>query len=64
MSLNILRLPEVLKITGLSRSSIYAFCKENTFPKPIKISQRTSGWLENEISDWISQKAEQREVQK
>ena len=31
------RLPDVIKVTGLSRSSIYLAISKNQFPKPIKI---------------------------
>jgi len=60
MPQKILKLPDVMKATALSRSSIYAFIKENTFPKPIPLGARAVGWLETEISDWISQKTELR----
>lgn len=60
MNSKILKLPEVMKATSLSRSSIYAFIKENSFPRPIHLGARAVGWLESEISDWINQKAESR----
>lgn len=50
----ILRLPEVMLRTGLSRSSIYARIQENAFPKQINLGGRSSGWLESEISAWIA----------
>lgn len=48
-----LRLPEVKKRTGLSRSTIYLYIKRGLFPSPIKISVRCSGWVESEIGQWI-----------
>jgi integrase/predicted DNA-binding transcriptional regulator AlpA len=48
-----LRLPAVMKRTGLSRSSIYAYIQKRKFPAPIKIGERSVGWLENEILKWI-----------
>lgn len=48
-----LRLPEVIKITALSRSSIYLNISENKFPKPINIGSRSVAWLESEINEWI-----------
>jgi prophage regulatory protein len=64
MSQKILKLPDVMKVTALSRSSIYAFISENTFPKPVQLGIRAVGWLENEIDDWIKQRAETRGVSK
>lgn len=48
-----LRLPEVMKITALSRSSIYLNISENKFPKPINIGIRSVAWLESDINDWV-----------
>ena len=56
-----LRIPDVKKKTGLSRTTIYDRIKKNTFPKPIKLSKTISVWLESEIDDWIDDfVAEQR----
>ena len=53
MSSQILRLPEVSRQTGLPRSSIYALIAKNEFPSPVKLSQRSVGWVESEITTWI-----------
>ncbi|MCP4394608.1 MAG: AlpA family transcriptional regulator [Alphaproteobacteria bacterium] len=49
----ILRLPDVIKTTGLSRSTIYSHIKENLFPSPINLGARCVGWIESEVNDWI-----------
>lgn len=49
----IIKLPEVIKRTGKGRSSIYAGVDEGSFPAPIKIGKRASGWVEEEIEEWI-----------
>jgi len=46
------RLPEVMKMTGLSRSSIYLRISTNEFPKPVKIGRRAVGWPEDAIIAW------------
>ena len=46
------RLPEVMKMTGLSRSSIYLRISTNEFPKPVKLGRRAVGWPENAIIPW------------
>jgi len=48
----IIRITEVMAITGLSRSGIYAAIKEDTFPAQLKLSVRSSGWLESEVIAW------------
>ena len=52
----LLRLPQVIEIVGLSKSSIYAKIKDGTFPPPIHISNRAIGWLDSVIEEWIEQR--------
>lgn len=49
----IIKLPEVISQTGLSRSSIYAKIEANEFPKSIGLGARSVGWIEEEINQWI-----------
>lgn len=49
-----LRLPAVIERTGLGRDSIYRLAREARFPKPIKLSEHASGWLEEEIEAWAA----------
>ena len=48
----IYRLPDVMTLTGLSRSSIYLRISEQQFPKPIKLGRRAVGWPEDTIIAW------------
>lgn len=48
-----LRLREVLKRTGMSRSQIYRMEAEGSFPKRIKLSLRVSAWIAAEIEQWL-----------
>ncbi len=50
----ILRLPEVKRRTGLSRTTIYERIKTGVFPKHISLGARSVGWLEHEIEAWIA----------
>ena len=59
----ILRLPEVKRNTGLSRSTLYLRIAQGTFPKPVNLGARAVGWLEAEIQEWLQQRIEaSREV--
>jgi prophage regulatory protein len=49
----IIRIREVIKMTGLSRSSIYLLIKKGAFPAQVKLSLRSSGWFYQEIKNWI-----------
>lgn len=44
----ILRLPDVLAFTGLSRSSIYLSIAKGLWTKPVKLGARAVGWPINE----------------
>lgn len=60
-SFTILRLPDVLALTGLSRSSIYLRVSYGLFPKPISLGGRAVGWPEHEIlaitAAWVAGKS-------
>lgn len=49
----IMKRRDVEAITGLSRSSIYAKMENETFPKAIRLSERSVGWLEHEVQEWL-----------
>ncbi|MBI2603134.1 MAG: AlpA family phage regulatory protein [Deltaproteobacteria bacterium] len=54
----ILREPEVLNLTGLSRTTIWRLEKEGSFPRRVKISRQAVGWLFQQIQKWMEQKHE------
>ena len=56
MATLILRLPDVKKRTGLSRSTIYNRVDQRSFPQPISLGGRAIGWIEAEINEWLSQR--------
>lgn len=53
MANKIIKLSIVIATTGLSGSSIYRLAAQGLFPKPIKLSSRSSGWIDSEIDSWI-----------
>ena len=52
--MRVLRLDEVVARVGLSKSTLWRYIKDGYFPKPIKLGPRATGWIEQEIEDWIS----------
>lgn len=52
----ILRRNDVERLTGLPRSTIYDRISKGTFPRPIKLSERSVGWLEDEIKQWQAER--------
>jgi prophage regulatory protein len=51
-----LRLPEVLRRVGLSRSSVFRLIKQGSFPAPVKLSKRASGWPAHLVDAWCKHK--------
>ena len=47
------RLPDVIKVTGLSRSSIYLAISKNQFPKPIKLEDDLLVGQKKILQEWI-----------
>lgn len=50
----ILRLPQVCRITGLGRSMIYQLEAESRFPARVRIGARAVGWVESEVQVWLA----------
>jgi prophage regulatory protein len=55
MSERIIRLPELIKLVGLSKPTIYKHIKTGKFPAQIKLNGPLSGWIESEVQAWINQ---------
>lgn len=51
----ILRMKDVVKVTGISRSGIYQKVSAGAFPRQIKLGERATGWLAHEVSNWLNQ---------
>lgn len=62
----IIRIKEVIAVTGISRSVIYeklnpqSKCYDSTFPKPIKLSVNCAGWSAFEVNQWIEERLSSR----
>lgn len=56
---SLIRLPEVLKRTGVSRATVYRLINKKAFPLPVKISEKAIAFVESEVNDWIYKTIEQ-----
>ena len=57
---HLLRLPQVLERTGLSRSSLYEKIAAREFPAPVKIGARAVAWVSSEVAAWIESRPSAR----
>ena len=53
-SIRIYRIKYVCGLTGLKPSTIYKLIRENSFPKGIHLTARSTGWPSTLVEDWIS----------
>jgi prophage regulatory protein len=53
-----LRLPEVVRRTALSRSQIYRLIELGTFPRQVPLGERAAGWVEDEVDGWLRERIE------
>lgn len=60
--MRIIRLKQVTDSTGLARSTIYKYIAEGNFPKPVSLGERSVGWVEKEVHDWILDRIEERDL--
>jgi len=47
------RMREVLRITGLSRPTVYRRIAANRFPPPVHLGGRACGWSSASLQHWI-----------
>lgn len=60
--LHLLRLKEVLHMTGLSRSHVYGLMKRGLFPAsvPLVPGGTSRAWVYQEVQDWLAQRIAER----
>jgi prophage regulatory protein len=54
--IKIYRLKELKEKLGVGKSTIYRWIKKGNFPAPIKLGERTVGWLESDLKKWLETK--------
>jgi prophage regulatory protein len=47
-----LRLPSVIRMTGLGRSTIYRLVAEKSFPCPVRLGPRAVAWRRSDLDQW------------
>ncbi|MXX34122.1 MAG: AlpA family phage regulatory protein [Gemmatimonadetes bacterium] len=52
----LLRVSEVQALTGLARSTIYAWSAQRRFPPAIRLSPRAVRWIEADVEEWLRER--------
>ena len=64
-SKKLIRIKDVVQLTGISKSYIYQLGINNLFPQSIKLIPGGSSvaWVEGEILQWIDERIQERDIE-
>ncbi len=57
-----LRLPEVLKLTGLSRATLWRLERRGLFPLRVQLAENAVGWPEAALRAWVADRPFQEDA--
>ena len=55
----IMRIPEVVEVTGLSKTTIWRRVKSGDFPAPVRLGSlatRSVGWYQAKVDGWLEKR--------
>ena len=52
--MKLVRVRDVMELTGISRTSLWRLIKSGDFPAPFRLGPRMNAWHEHEIYDWLN----------
>ncbi len=52
MGVVFLRLQAVIRVTGLSRSTLYRLIADEQFPRPVRLGPRAVAWRRKDVEAW------------
>ena len=58
--IRILRLAQVIDMTGLGKTKIYELQAQGCFPRSVRITTHSVGWVEQEVQAWLSSRLAER----
>lgn len=56
--IRMLRLAQVIDVTGLGKTKIYELQAEGSFPMRVKITAHSVAWIEEEVQAWLARRIE------
>lgn len=54
--IRILRLAQVIEVTGLRKTTIYELQAAGQFPMRVQITNHSVGWVEQEVQNWLTRR--------
>ena len=58
--MKIIKMHTVKQLTTFSSSTVYRLIEKGLFPRQIKLSERSSGWIEQEVLDYLNDRVKER----
>ena len=59
-----IKVGEISKILGVSRSTIYKWVEEGSFPKPVHFGDATKNstmrWVQSELEEWLAKRPREK----
>jgi predicted DNA-binding transcriptional regulator AlpA len=52
--IRMLRIDQVLEVTGLSKTRVYVMQAQGNFPLRVQLSPRRVGWVEADVQAWLA----------
>lgn len=56
--IRMLRLAQVIDLTGLGKTKIYELQAGGAFPMRVKITAHSVGWIEDEVQAWLARRVQ------
>ncbi|MFA6700562.1 MAG: AlpA family transcriptional regulator [Thiomicrospira sp.] len=56
----LIRIRDVMSMTGISKSQIYRLSNMGEFPKPTRLTAQSVAWVKQEVEQWINDKIQAR----
>ena len=60
--IRILRLAQVIDMTGLGKTKIYELQAQGRFPMSVRITAHSVGWVEHEVQAWLTRRLAERKL--
>ena len=60
----LIRIRDVVSMTGISKSQVYRLANMGAFPKPTRLTAQSVAWVKQEVQAWIDDKVQARDSAK
>ncbi len=54
MSDRLIRRPEVLHLTGMTKSTMYRYISDGRFPRPVSLGDHAVAWRQSDLQKWMN----------